>query len=154
VSLPEWWLAVGWQRTVVGDYWLAWVLGLVWWLVPKTARLGRVREWRRAVGSAVWYAPVLVWMLGAVLHALGSTQVDLAGSASRVPFMLMYAASSAVAGLGVLLLCVAAAVLAGARGPTPGQRGWGVFLVASAWVCVAVVWVTVVVRELAVIEAR
>ena len=154
MSLPEWWLTVGWRRTVLEDYWLALLLAFVWWLVPVSVRVNRVRNWRRAAGSAVWYVPVLAWMLGAMLHALNSTQMDLTGPISRVPFMWMYAGSSAVAGIAVLLLCAATAMLAGARGRGSEQRVWGPYLVVLAWAGAAVVWVWVVVREIVVIQGR
>jgi hypothetical protein len=149
VGFVDWWLADGWREVLLHDYAWSLTLALLWLIAAIVARATR-RIRASAPVSAWWLLPVPAWALQSFGLALTTTQLDLVAGVSRVPFMLMYATTSVVVGVAILLLGVAYAKLL-TTAPAFAQRRILV-VSAAAWTGTALAWVTVIVRELAVIS--
>jgi len=106
VGLVEWWLADGWRDVLVHDYAWSLTIAVLW---PIAAVVVRANRRRRAATplSAWWLLPVAAWALQSLGLALMTTQLDVVRGFSRVPFMLMYATTSVIVGVAILLLGLA-----------------------------------------------
>lgn len=149
MSLLEWWVAHGWRVILVRDS--TWLLAIaVLWLiaalVARTSRNGRASE----PASVGWLLPTLLWAVQSSSLALATTQLDIIGSASRVPFMLMYGISSGLAGVLVLGIVVVCAKLV-TTPPLLRQRR-GVILLSASWIGAGLAWAGVIVRELVLVQ--
>jgi len=101
-------------------------------------------------GSLHPTVPVAAWALQSLGLALTTTQLDLFRGVSRVPFMLMYATTSVIVGVAILLLGLAYTKLLTTTPPFAQPRV--MVLSAAAWAGAALAWATVIVRELALVS--
>ena len=150
MSVWEWWLRYGWPDVLLEGYAVPFTASTAWIVA---AALRRWRGGTRLIQtSSIWWTlPVAVWALQALLWALATTQLDLVTGFSRVPFMVMYAGTSFLAGLCVAVINGAGAVIAGARITKLSRPA--IALVSLAWVSTAFAWVAVVFREMALERA-
>jgi hypothetical protein len=149
VGLVEWWLADGWRDVLVHDYAWSLAVAVLWLIAAVVARATRRRRTATPV-SAWWLLPVAAWALQSLGLALTTTQLDLVGGFSRVPLMLMYATTSVIVGVAILLLGFAYTKLL--TTPPPFAQPPVVVLSAVAWAGAALAWVSVIVRELALVS--
>lgn len=148
LSLAQWWLTGGWRDLILHDYGWSLAISAVWMIAAVVARASRGQ--RKEVSVSVWWLlPVVAWALQALGAALMTTQLDLVRGASRVPFMLMYAATSVLVGLCILMVGAASTKLLTKR--PLSTRTPPLLLSAAAWVGAGLAWLAVIVRELAVV---
>jgi hypothetical protein len=151
VNLATWWFKYGWRELLLKDYAVSLAVAGAWLVVGLLLRRRR-RDASMGAISAWWLLPVAAWALQALSAALTTTQLDLVTGASRVPFMVMYAITSVLAGLCVFSASYSAAKLA-RSGSFTGWRSRPFVLVSAAWIGATVAWCGVIMREILVVEA-
>jgi hypothetical protein len=141
-----WLLRHGWYRIGLEEHWPALVLAAGWLVFAAVRRGSKSRsspERKGVIASII----ILIWLALACLHALGTTQLDLAGPTTRYPFFW----DSIIVG-GVVGLVTIACVILAERILTPAGSNTRVprnirLTVAFSGILWAGVWVWVFARE-------
>ena len=144
MTLTEWWLTYGWQELLLRGYRVSFAVAIVATIAAALVRVHRGSGLSGAASSR-WLIPVLVWALQALGAAMTATQLDLVTGLSRVPYMMLDAGTSALAGVSVIAL-TASSVRLLSRQPLAKQRT-ALVLFSMAWGGALVAWLGVIVRE-------